>query len=434
MLLGFSDAALTGHYLEAPHLAAMNLMAYVLWLLYGLFSFVAIGATALVARAVGAGDREGASRVANQAFVVGIVFAVVAVLVGWLGADWIVGRLQLEGESAVLAARFLRFVLPVLPMVMFDAVGIACLRGAGDMIAGLAVMAVVNLVNVAVAWSLVLGLGPLPRLGWDGLAIGTACGYLVGGMLVLMLLAKGRSGLQLRPRWLRPDGALIRRLLRVGVPGGLDTLLVIGCQLWFVAIVNRLGDVAAAAHGIAIRVESLGYLPGLAFQLAATTLAGQFLGAGDPRRAGRAVWTTSAVGGGVMCLAGVLFFTQAQGLIDLFLRAGQDQIALLAVPLLRTVALAMPFLAMSMILTGALRGAGDTVWPLAFSLIGFLGVRIPLAYWLAFPELYLPGSGPIAGWNLGVLGAWYAMAADLAVRGALVAARFAHGGWKQTKV
>lgn len=435
MLVGLSDTLLTGHYLEKPHLAAMNLMAYALWMIYGLFSVVGIGATALVARFVGGARLGAARRVTNQALVIGGVLAAGVTAGAALVCPRIGSLMQLEGAAAALAAQYLRYIVPVIPLIMCQTIGIACLRGAGDMVSGLIVMAILNAINVAVSWLLVLGPGPVPRLGWDGIAIGTMCGHIVGGLLVLLLLRCGRAGLRLRRRWMKPQPELMRRVLRVGFPGGLDTLLIIACHLWFVAVINQLGDLAAAAHGVAMRIESIAFLSGAAFQVAATTLAGQFLGAGEPRRAGRSVLMAVLVGGGVMSAAGVVFFTCAEPLAALFVRAGQMDVARQAAPLLQTVALGMPALALTMILSGALRGAGDTRWPLGINLVGFLAVRIPGAYWLAFEQLAVrPCGSTLAGWGFGVVGAWYAMVIDLHVRAALVGYRFLHGGWKRVKV
>ena len=435
ILVWFSDRLLVGHYLDTSHQAAITLMAYLLWLMYGLFSAVAIGATAMVARFVGAGDTRLARKLTNQAFLVGIVAAVAVTALGAMFGHRAVLVLQLRGEAAELATTYFHIMLPAIPLIMIETVGIACLRGAGDMVAGLIIMGIVNVVNVTVSWTLVLGLGPLPELGWDGVAIGTLCGFVVGGVLVLVLLVRGRSGLKLRWRWLWPDADLIRRLLRTGLPGGADMLSIIACQLWFVSVINRLGDLAAAAHGVAICVESLAFLPGAAFQTAAATLAGQYLGAKDYRRAGRSAWMACLVGGGVMAGVGVIIFTQSDLLAPLFVRAEQIEVARLAAPLLRVVSVAVPALALTMILSGALRGAGDTRWPLAFSLIGLLGVRIPGAYWLAHESILIPGtSWTFVGCGLGVLGAWYAMAIDLHVRAALFICRITHGGWKRVKV
>ncbi len=422
MLVGFSDTLLTGRYLEEQHLAAIGLMTYLLWFFHTLFQTVGIGAMAMVARYVGAGNPEMARRVTNQAVLLGTMFAAVLVIAIAMASDQLVAMMRLEGESARLATRFVRGQLPALPLIMLQGVGIYCLRGAGDMMAGLKVMGTVNLVNVAISWTLVRGAGPIPQLGWDGLVIGTCCGESVGGLMVLWFLYRGRAGLKLERRLLRPDRALIDRMLRIGIPGGADMLLMVTCHLAFLAMINHLGDLAAAAHGVAVRIESLSYLPGAAFQMAAATLAGQFLGAQEPKRAARGVMMACAVGGGIMTTAGLAFLLFANQLTQIFLDPGQTDVHDLAASLLRIVAFSQPALALAMILTGALRGSGDTRWPLAFTLIGLAGIRLPLA-WLMTHWL-----------DLGVAGAWYAMVIDLYLRCLLVSGRFFHGGWKRVRV
>jgi len=422
MLVVYSDALLTGHYFGEPELAAINLLNYVLWMTSSLWLLISIGSTALVARFVGAGDWDLARRVTNQSFVAGVVLAVVSTAAGMFFCDEAVRLLQLEDAAAERATLYLRIFLPVLPASMIEVIGIACLRGAGDTISGLIVMIAVNVVNIAISWPLALGWFGAPELGWSGLAIGTASGHLVGGLMMLIMLLRGRSGLRLTWHSLLPELPVVRRICRIGIPGGADMLTVNGLQLWFVAIVNQLGDLAAAAHGIAIRIESLGYLPGIAFQVAATTLVGQYLGAGDHRRASRSVVMALLVGGGTITSAGFFFFTFSEQLVELFVNSQQSDVVETAAPLLRIVALGMPALAINMMLIGALRGAGDTLWPLLFTLVGYLGVRIPLAYLFAHT------------WGWGVSGAWYAMLADLYIRSLLIGYRFLHGGWKRINV
>lgn len=422
MLVGFSDTLLAGHYLSESHLAAMTVIAYAMWMLTNLFSFVAIGAVAMTARFVGAGDWPTANRVTNQSFLLGGLLAATFTTCGLIWGDRFAGMLQLEGEPAALATRYLRFLVPVLPMIMLESVGIGCLRGAGDMVAGLVTMILVNVINITVAWSLLLGLGPLPRMGWDALPIGAACGLAVGGLIPTVLLLRGRAGLRVVPRGLRPDWQLMRRILRIGLPGGIDVLSIVACQLIFISIVNRLSTDEVAAHGVAIRIESLAYLPGYAFQLAAATMAGQYLGARDDRRAGRSVLTACAASGGLLTAVGLVLFFGANQLVGLMVSPEQVGVVAIAPTLLRIVSIAMPPLAVVQVLTGALRGAGDTRWPLAFTFIGFVGVRIPTAYLLAHV------------WGWGINGAWYAMVADVMLRCALVTYRFTHGGWKRIEV
>ena len=436
MLVGYTDWWLTGHYLEGPaYQAAMALMAYVLWLFPCLFSAVAIGATALVARFVGAGDGTLANRVTNQAVLAGVLAAIAATAVSWWLARPFIAAMQLQDDAARLALRYIRIMVPVLPCIMFEQVGIACLRGAGDTMSGLVAKVIVNTLNVAISFVLVVGWGPFPRLGWEGLALGTAVAHGVGGLIILGLLVRGRFGLRLRLRWMRLDPDLLRRLMRIGIPGGVDTLALLGCHLVFVSIINRLGTVAAAAHGLGVTIESMAYLPGSAFQVAAATLAGQYLGSRDRRRAARSAWLSCLVGGGVMLAAGFAFYFGAEPLTAFFTGDSQSETARTTVPLLRLVSITMPPLALTMILTGALRGAGDTRWPLAITFVGFLGIRIPLACLLAWQSVPIPGTGmAIVGLGWGVWGAWLAMVFDVFVRAVLVVARFLHGGWTRIKV
>ena len=422
-LVLLTDVWLTGRFLkEAPQLAAIGLIAYLLWFLNSLFDFVTIGVTALTARFVGAQKISDARLAMNQAIVLGIILACVVTLLGFLFAEPAVQVLGLESTAAALAVRYLDYILPVVPAIMLQRVGIAALRGAGDMVTAFWVMTVVNFVNILVSCTLVIGLGPFPSLKWDGLAIGTAVAYITGALLVLVILIRGRSGLKIESSLLKPFFSMMSRLLKIGIPGGLDVISVIGCNLWFVSLINRLGNEAAAAHNVAIRLESLGFLPGAAFSLAATTLAGQYLGAGDPHRASRSVLHACLTACGIMTTVGIAFYFGGLKLASFFLAPEDTAIALMSAQLLQIAGLAMLPLAIEMVLIGALRGAGDTKWPLCFTFIGFLGIRIPLTY-LALD---------IFDW--GVVGAWYAMLIDLVARCLMVLYRFYHGGWKNIQV
>lgn len=437
-MVEYVDLWLAGNYLgegesKQAFVAAITQAGYVMWLLFTFFTLVAIGGTALTARFVGAGDYRQASRVTNQAIVLGTGLSIVVLVAGALLVRPFAELLQLRGDAADHLVRYLLIVLPVVPAIMLEEVGIACLRGAGDMISGLVAMTIVNVINVIVSYCLLLGWGPFPEMGWTGLAVGSAIARIIGAVIVFALLCRGRAGLRLRWADLKPDPDLMRRILRIGVPGGIDSLVIVACHMWYVSIINQLGTLATAAHGVGVRIEALGYMPGGAFQMAATTMAGQFLGAGDYRRATRSVIWASVLGIGIMSLAGALFFFASVPLAEFFLGGDESAVIAVAAQLLRIVAFTMPPLALTMVLTGALRGAGDTRWPLAFTLIGFLAVRIPLAYFWTRGTLTF-FNWEIPAYQLGVAGAWYAMCADVSLRALLVTGRFAQGGWQRVKV
>jgi putative MATE family efflux protein len=301
--------------------------------------------------------------------------------------------------------------------------GIACLAGAGDTKTGMCVLGGVALINVPLALAFCRGFGPIPALGFQGIATGTAVSQALGALAVLAVLWHGRAGLRLRVRHLRPRFDLLRRLVRVSVPAALDSLTMQAGYLCFLGIVNSLGEVASAAHGHALAWEGIGYMLGSAFGTAAVTVVGQRKGARRPDQAARGGWTAFGLGATVMSVMGAIFFTFAVPMLRLFCpRPEQQAIVETGVPVLRLVAFGMPALASCMILAAALRGAGDTRVPVLFTLAGFFVVRIPLALLL---------TGPL---GMGLIGAWLAMFADLYVRGLFVLWRFASGRWKAVRV
>ena len=165
-------------------------------------------------------------------------------------------------------------------------------------------------------------------------------------------------------------------------------------------------------------------------------MAGQFLGAGMPERATKSGWWCLAGGGLIMGTMAIVLYFYGHYFAYFFTGNWDDPTVIKVAELLQIISLIMPFLAIVMILTGSLRGAGDTFWPLLFTIFGFFVLRIPLAAVFSFetlPWLQSAGLNQIAfGW--GVSGAWYAMIIDIVVRSQFALARFIHGGWKKIKL
>jgi putative MATE family efflux protein len=432
LIVQLSDRLLAGRFqtgvADAANIASQNAQttaSYLSWVITNYTILVGVGSTALVARFVGAGDRREASAVTHQALLIAVALGVLASSICLPLLPSLMELLRLPGHAADLAVAYLRPLFWLLPFQMIEVAGIACLAGAGDTRTGMWVLGGVAVVNLPLAWGFFHGLGPLlPPLGFPGIAVGTAVTHLIGALLVLAVLWRGRAGLRLRARLFRPRWDLWHRLLRVSVPAAADGLSVAAGQLWFLSIINPLGKEAGAAHGIAIQWEALGYLSGAAFGTAAMTLVGQSLGAGRPDRAARSGWTAFNLGLVMMSVMGAIFFILAEPMFALFNpREGQRAVIDAGVPVLRLVAFGMPPLASCIVLTAALRGAGDTRAPVLFTWLGFFVVRIPLAYLLTRPE-----------YGLGLMGAWWAMLADLVVRGAFLLWRFAGGRWSTIRV
>jgi putative MATE family efflux protein len=418
-LVSASDRFLAGWFEpDIAYQAAQTTAGYLTWVLTSYTVFVTAASAALVARLVGAGDRSAADRAMHQAFLLAVGLGLIGTVAGLAEADQIALVLGLRGQTAVYAANYLRPLFFLLVFQMVEMAGIYSLYGAGDTRPGLYVLGGVAVLNIPLGWVFFY------LFGFPGIALGTAMSHCVGCCVVLLMLARGRAGLGLQLSLLRPDWRLLWRLLRVGVPAGVDSMSVAGSQLWFLAIVNGLGDIASGAHGIALQWESIAYLSGTAFGTAALALVGQNLGAARPVEAARTGWTAFALGCGVMSALGVVFFVLAGPMFALYCpQSEKHEVIVQGVRVLRLVAFAMPALASTQVFTAALRGAGDTRVPLLFTWTGFLVVRIPLAYLL---------TGPWFGW--GLFGAWLAMFADLWLRGAFFLIRFASGRWQRVTV
>jgi len=174
---------------------------------------------------------------------------------------------------------------------------------------------------------------------------------------------------------------------------------------------------------------------GVAFGTAAMTLVGQNLGAGRPTRAAHSGWVAFGLGCGMMCAMGMVFFVLAPQMFRLFCPYPEQQPVIAAgIPVLRLEAFAEPGLASVIIFLSALRGAGDTRVPVLFNCIGLLAIRVPFAYILTAKHLDLGALGTWPGFDMGLFGAWLAMAADLLVRGLFFLHRFAGGRWQRIKV
>lgn len=424
MIVGLTDVYLANHLGGDPAAptAAIGTIGYILWFIGLLTGAIGTGSTAIIARATGARHRGLANRVAGQSVMGAILVGFTVGLSIFALAEPISFLTGLAPEAREYAVLYLRVLALAMPFSMTMFVANACLRGAGDTVRPALVMLLVDGVNVLVSFALARGWGPLPEMGFTGIAIGTAVAYVIGGLTVFALLRSGRSGIRLVPGRLWPHWHTVRRILRIGVPSGIEGLLIWTANFAIVIVINTadVSSVAAAAHINAIRIESMSFLSGFAFATAAATLVGQNLGRGDPRRAARCAVAAYLIGGAIMTTMGLVFilFPHASARII----ADDPRIADLTARCLFTAGWAQSGFAASMIFSGALRGAGDTVATMLLNLLSILGLRLVGVL--------------IVGWwlKMGLVAIWVVLAAELMVRGVLVVARFIHGGWKRAVV
>jgi putative MATE family efflux protein len=426
-LVGVSDTLITGRYLSSDDVAAVTIATYISWFLSGLMAVITSGTMAIVSNRVGAGDYAEANRITGLSILLALGMGLFIHAFGLSTAGTIVAGMNMTGPSAEAAAIYFRLVVAVGPLIALRIVGNACMAAAGDTRTGSLVMVVVNTVNVFLSYALVVGLGGLPQMGIAGVALGTAIGEGVGGVLSLAALISGRAGLRLKAANMKPDRARLARIIRISLPTLGETSAGILGQVWFLALVNRLGAIATAAHGVAIKCESISYLMVGGFASPAGILAGQYLGANRPELARKAANYCWLLGNLMLALMGILLFFANEPMFRIFLGSGKPELVDAGAPMLPVVAFAMPGLATINVVSAVFRGAGATRLPFYNAMIGLFLFRIPTTYLLANPQ-----DGSWFGW--GLKGAWIAMLVDLNLRGLLLAVQFRRGRWLKARV
>jgi len=261
---------------------------------------------------------------------------------------------------------------------------------------------------------------PGAGFGVTGAAIATTTGRYIATFLILRILFSSKGKYNLDFRDFKIDKDIIRRIFKIGLPAAGEQLLFRSAQLAFFRIVASLGTVMIAAHKITITAESLSFMPGWGFALAATTLVGQYLGANDKDNAKVGGYTAGYMSVTIMSVLGILFFFFPEFFIRIF--TDDPEISYYAVICLRIVAVAQPFLAVAMVFAGALRGAGDTKTVLIATGLTSWVIRVGLGYFLAITLGY------------GLVGAWIAMVLDFAIRGITFLLLFKKGNWQNIEV
>jgi putative MATE family efflux protein len=389
-------------------------------LMYAIAIGLSIGATAMIARRIGERDPDGASRAAVQAMALGLIvsaiFAAIGVpLSGSLlklmgGSPWVVQngigftRVMFAGNATII----LLFLIN------------ATFRGAGDAAIAMRVLWLANSVNIVLNPLLIFGIGPFPKLGIVGAAVGTNIGRGIGVLYALSRLVRPGGRFDLTRAHLKFEPAIMSRLIRLSSTATFQVFISMASWIGLVRTVSSFGSDAVAGYTIGIRVIIFAILPSWGMSNAAATMVGQALGAKDPNRAELAVWKAGFYNMICLGIVGLIFVLFARQIISIF--TDDPRVVPYGVACLRTVAYGFLFYAYGMVLTQSFNGAGDTWTPTIINLFVFWLWELPLAYVLA---IYF-GMGP-----RGVFLAITIAFSSLAVVSAVV---FRRGRWKTRMV
>ncbi len=445
--VGLADKVMAGglpDWVVLPAMDAIGIGSYVGWFIAIAASGIGIGGQALIARAMGSGDRDLAHRALGQSMLLAGGWGILVGIALWFAASPLAVLTELSDEASVYLVQYIRVLSIAMPACCIMNAGAMALHGSGDTLRPALVTAAVNVVNVIV--SLVLS-GADIRLGettvinpwsWDlhviGIATGTAAAYVAGAVLIVVVLFRGVKDLRLRWADMRLDLSVIGRVARIGIPNFLEGISMWTANLFVLQFIGQVSAQMAVRMGsdepvmeglqganiIAAQWESFSFLPGFAFGVSAGTLAGQFLGAGDRRRARLAVLACTGIAIIVMGTLGIAMMLFGR---DLTLVISDMPIHLAIVPALLLIGGAsQPAFAVMMVMRQALLGTGDTTWTFILTTISSYGVRLPMAWYL----------GIHLEW--GLIGIQFALCGEILVRATFFFGRFMQGGWAKRAI
>lgn len=433
VIVGFADTimvALLGTYATA----AVGINSTVTWFLMAFASLFSVGTTVQVAQSIGAKNKDRAIRAAQNGLASGLITFSIIFTIVFILSPYIPKWLGAQTEIIPDAVSYLRiWTLAIVPMFL-GRVASSILRGIGNTKVPMVVAFFINFLNIIGNFLLIYPtrMITLPLfnikfnlwgagLGVTGAAISTSIANALGGIIMIYLLFNNSQIINLNIKNLfKMEKTLLNHIFKTGAPATGQDLVTNFGQVLYQKLVASLGTIQIAAHHLATTAESLSYMPATGFSVAATTLIGQSLGAGnkeDAHNYGKVFFILSLVAG---TLSGLMLFIFPRQLMSLF---SSDQAVIEeGIAVLKLIAFIQPVFNATIVLTGVLRGAGDTKVPLYAAIGGMWFVRLITAF--IFINIL----------NLGLKGAWLGMLLDLGVRFIIVFYRYVKKDWLNAKI
>jgi len=411
------DTMIVGHLNNAAALAATTLAGTTVWLVDAPMQALAIASGSLVSRCWGGQDFASARKYAAHTICFALLFGGGVALLVLPIAPRVLGFLGAEPDVIALGAPYLRIVILSCTLGGAMMVATGAIRAIGDTVTPMVLTGFMNVVNIIASISLAFGYGPWPAMGLLGVAWGTVIARTVGGLLALGVLVTPSKGMGLSASdFYRVRQEALLRIWRLAYPAVFERGLGSVAQFLFVKIVALLGTVSLAANAIALQVEALAFMPALGLGIAAATVAGQAIGAGQTHIAELSIRRSLFWSNVWMGATGILFLVFGPFLASLFTKT--PDVVPLAGLAVQIAAIELVPLAFAIVLGSALRSAGDTRSPLYVTFICIIFCRLGVTYLF----------GITFGW--GLAGVWLATAVDWTARAAGLWWIFRVGVWK----
>jgi putative MATE family efflux protein len=379
-------------------------------------------ATAMVARRIGEKNHEGAAHAGAQAITLAFIASILLGVPGYYYAGEILKLMGAEPEAIKTGVVYARIMLGgnVAIIMLFLINGV--FRGAGNAAIAMKSLWIGNIFNILLDPLLIFGFAFIPALGIKGAALATTTGRSIGVLYQLYHLWRSTGVLKIKASHFVPDLKIIKGLIGIASPATFQFIIASASWIFLASMVAEYGSAASAGYQTAIRLIVFFILPAWGMSNAVATLVGQNLGAGLPDRAEQSVRITTRYNAIFMAIVTLIFLFFAFPLVGIFIPEGNVEQKRYAVLALRIISSGYIFYGISMVVTQAFNGAGDTTTPSWVYFFGFWLFQIPFA-WLIHKYT-----------EIGITGIYMAVPIAETLMAIAVFFLFRTGRWKKTKV
>jgi putative MATE family efflux protein len=366
------DFIFVGNCLDQTAAAAVGASATLITCTIGLFSGISVGTSVVAAQAIGAGNRERAEKALHSSVTFGLVGGLLLMTLGILFAPALLRLLRTPETVIPQAVTYIRIYLISIPMLIFYNMVSGGLRSYGDSRSPFLVLVICGLLNVVLDAVFIVWI----PMGVAGVAIATTITQSLSAILVAILASRKDNVLRLSARKLGIDFRVLGNVLRIGLPTGIQTVIVTFSNVMVQYYINDFGETAVAAFATYYKVENFIYLPIMAFGQASTTFAGQNTGAGQYRRILRGTVIQAVFGAAVVGVLVIIFVSFPRSIVSLLMK---DQNVVTHTLMIALVS--FPFYSVYPILEitgGALRGMGKALTSMIVIILNQCVLRIAL--------------------------------------------------------
>lgn len=414
------DSFWVGRYLGGEALGAVSIAFPVIFALVALIMGLTMATTTLVAQYRGAGDEEQVQRTVANSLMLIVALGFVSTVAGYAFRVPILRLMRTPSELLEPASIYLGiFLLGLIPMFLYNVLS-SILRGLGDSRTPLRFLIYATVLNIVLDPIFIVGWGPIPAMGIAGVAWATVIAQGLAAALGVWYIGYRTRLIPSEASMWRLDGPMVVRLFTIGLPVALQSSIVSFSMVVVTSLVNTFGPQVVAAFGAAVRLDQFAFLPAMSISFAVTAVVGQNLGAGRQDRVREVVWWSSVLALGITGAMTLVILLWPASLVRVFIE--DPGVLQEGARYLRIVGLSYVPLALMFIITGVLRGAGDTFASMLISFVTLWLVRLPLAWALSYP----------LGW--GVAGTWWSIVISTLLGLALNWWYYRGGNWQRKVV